>query len=56
MPAGTDLKCFIGDRQRTGPDRVIHLPERPGLWEYAGRWQFVPGSRRGSPHMTVPES
>ena len=35
MPAKTDQKCYTDDWQRTGPDCVVHLPERPGLWEYA---------------------
>ena len=64
MSAG---KCCTGDWRRTGPDCVVHLPERPGLWEYdhvrvfwyADRQQFVPGKEIPDEllaDMTVPES
>ena len=56
MSAG---KCCTGDWRRTGPDCVVHLPERPGLWEHADRKQFVLGKEIPDEllaDMTVPES
>ena len=59
MPAKSHLKCYTGDWQRTGPDCVIHLPERPGVWEHADRKQFVLGKEISDEllgDMTVAES
>ena len=52
------MKCYTGDWQRTGPDCVIHLPERPGEGEYADRKQFVLGKEIPDEllsDMSVPE-
>ena len=40
------LSCYSDDWQRTEPDYLVHLPEKPGQDdEYADRKTFVLGKR-----------